>query len=149
MGSVVLASLLPATGHPSSSHHHCQDVIIDIDIIDIDFITFVILLLLVAVVVGGSSNCIIALVVVVAIANAFSTIILVVGDVINTVDIVAPIAVIVVVIVIFIIIVLIGSKLKELDQTMLQWHCPWHANGPPTLGLSHGCRGADMRLLLE
>jgi hypothetical protein len=31
---------------------------------------------------------------------------------------------------------LLGGQLEELDQTMSQRHCPWHADGGPTLGLA-------------
>jgi hypothetical protein len=38
--------------------------------------------------------------------------------------------------VIIVIVVLLGRKLEELDQIRPQRHCPWHANGAPTLGLA-------------
>jgi hypothetical protein len=36
---------------------------------------------------------------------------------------------------IVLVVVLLGGQLEELDQTMPQRHCPWHADGAPTLGL--------------
>jgi hypothetical protein len=38
--------------------------------------------------------------------------------------------------VIVIIIVLLGSQSEELGQITPQRHCPWHVDGPPTLGLA-------------
>ncbi len=34
------------------------------------------------------------------------------------------------------VVVLLGSQSEELDQTTPQRHCPWHADGTPTLGLA-------------
>jgi hypothetical protein len=36
--------------------------------------------------------------------------------------------------VIVVVIMLLGSQSEELDQTTPQRHCPWHADGAPTLG---------------
>ncbi len=38
--------------------------------------------------------------------------------------------------IIVIVVVLLGSQLEDLDQTIPQRHCPWHADGAPTLGLA-------------
>ncbi len=31
---------------------------------------------------------------------------------------------------------LLGSQSEEMDQTISQRYCPWHADGAPTLGLA-------------
>jgi hypothetical protein len=38
--------------------------------------------------------------------------------------------------VIVVVVVLLGGQSEELDQTTPQRHCPWHADGAPTLGLA-------------
>ncbi len=38
--------------------------------------------------------------------------------------------------IIVVIVMLLGSQLDKLDQTTPQRHCPWHADGAPTLGLA-------------
>ncbi len=38
--------------------------------------------------------------------------------------------------VIVVLVMLLGGQAEELDQTTPQRHCPWHADGAPTLGLA-------------
>ena len=139
MGGAGFVRYLPATGRSS---HPIKVIVVDVDIININFITFIILLLLVAVVGGGSSSGIIAVAVTAVVSDI---IVIVAGAIVTAVDIFAAVIVIVDIITI-VVVVLLSGQLEKLDQTTPQWHCPWCADGMPTLWIDHtGAGGIDTR----